>query len=125
MEEVMLCIVRFLTDTPHLLHGLPDVPQCSKKTESLLRTPAPHALLLERTSKEMSDHNQTRKLGNPKGFGLTQPQLMFAVHKHALDALGQRKAGSTRAIPFLITSFCFPTDLKHLGSTTGDVLLFV
>lgn len=73
----------------------------------------------------MSDHNQTRKLGNPKGLGLTQPQLMFAVYKHALDALGQRKAGSTRAIPFLITGFCFPTDLKHLYSRAGDVLPFV
>lgn len=124
MEEVLLCIVRFLTDTPHPLHGLPEAPQCSKKTESFLRIPTPHPLLLEPTSKEMSDHNQTRKLGNPEGFGLTQPRLMFAVHKHALDALGQRKAGSIRAIPFLITGFCFPTDLKDLCSRTGDILLF-
>lgn len=36
MEEVMLCIVRLLTDTPDPLHGLPDVPQCSKKTERSL-----------------------------------------------------------------------------------------
>lgn len=51
VEEVTLCIVRFLTDTPHRLHGLPEVPQCFKKTESLLRTPPPHPLLLEPTSK--------------------------------------------------------------------------
>lgn len=51
MEEVMLCIVRFLIGIPHPLHGLPGVPQCSKKTESLFRTPIPHPLLLEPTSK--------------------------------------------------------------------------
>lgn len=50
-EEVMLCIVRFLTDTSPPLHGLPEVPQCSKKTEILLRTPTPLPLLLEPTSK--------------------------------------------------------------------------
>lgn len=70
MEEVMLCIVRFLTDTPHPLYGLPEVPQFSKKTESLLRTPSPHTLLLEPTSKSVSDHNQTRKLGTLKVLGL-------------------------------------------------------
>lgn len=31
MEEVMLCIVRLLTDTPDPLHGLPDVARVPRR----------------------------------------------------------------------------------------------
>ena len=93
MEEVMLSIVRFLTDTAHPSHCLLEVPQCSKKTESLLRAPAllpPH---LEPTSKEVSDHILTGKLRALEVSGLPNHGSCLQCTSMPLMPLGRGRLG--------------------------------
>lgn len=110
MEDV-LSIVRSFTDIPHPLLCLLMVPQCSKKTESLLRDPTVRPSLLEPSSEEVSDHNLTGKLQALELSGLPNHSPCLQCTSMPLVPLGRGRLGPPWAIPFLLTGFCFPTEL--------------